>query len=220
MTRYGVILADPAWRYANTGVNGSAAAEYESTMSLDEIKALPVASLAADIAVLLLWTTWPFLESAYAVARAWGFDDYVTGFPWIKIDCEPTADLFGETYLRPQWGTGWWVRGCSEPVLIFRRGGASPPRLNVVGLLSENFGHSRKPENLHAYAELLPGPYLELFARRLRPGWDVWGNEVDGSIVFGPVAISTDTSTAGAGRHGSAAAHEAGDAGGDRDRLW
>jgi N6-adenosine-specific RNA methylase IME4 len=76
------------------------------------------------------------------------------------------------------------VRGCSEFVLIGRRGNVSPPAGDVVGLLSENFGHSRKPDSLHEYAELLPGPYLEMFARRPRAGWDVWGNQVAGSITL------------------------------------
>lgn len=188
LTRYGVVVADPAWRYGNVGVNGAAEGHYladdatgRSTMSLDEIRALPVAALAADDAIMFLWTTWPLLEDAFSVVRAWDFE-YVTGLPWIKIDGIPSIDLWGELSITPQYGTGWWTRGCSEPLLICRRGSPKSPRTDLVGLLSENFGHSRKPENVYHIAELLPGPYLELFARRRRDGWDAWGNQIPNGI--------------------------------------
>lgn len=186
---YGVILADPAWRYGNVGVNGAAEGHYRedaatgrSTLSIAEICALPVRDLALPDAVLLLWTTWPLLFDAPRVVAAWGFE-YVTGLPWIKIDGEPSLDLFGELRITPQYGSGWWVRGCSEPLLICRRGNPKTPRTNLVGLLSENFGHSRKPESAYDLAELLPGPYLELFARRPRDGWTSIGNEITGNSL-------------------------------------
>lgn len=180
MRQYGVIIADPPWSYARADLRTSAAREYR-TMSIADICALPVASLAASDSVLLLWGTWPMLQEALHVVSAWGFT-YITGFPWIKIEGEPSRTLWGELDIKPQYGVGFWVRGCSEFVLVGRRGSVSPPVDGFVGLLSENFGHSRKPESLHHYAEALPGPYLELFARRPRDGWDVWGNEVPGSI--------------------------------------
>jgi len=71
------------------------------------------------------------------------------------------------------------VRGASEPILICKRGNAKPPTNGFVGLIAPNIRHSRKPDNLHEYAEALPGPRLELFARLARPGWTVWGNEVE-----------------------------------------
>jgi N6-adenosine-specific RNA methylase IME4 len=86
--------------------------------------------------------------------------------------------MFGEKPLRPTFGTGWWVRGCSEPILIAKRGQAKHPKVPHVGLLSERFAHSRKPDSVHELAEQHPGPYLELFARRARKGWDAWGNEL------------------------------------------
>lgn len=184
MTRYGVIIADPAWRYSNTGTEGSAEGEY-GTMSTADVCALPVASLAAPDSVLLLWGTWPLLPDALRVMQAWGFR-YVTGFPWIKIEGEPSRTLWGELEIKPQYGIGFWVRGCSEFVFVGRRGNVSPPADGFVGLLSQNFGHSRKPDSLHHYAESLPGPYLELFARRPRAGWDVWGNQAEGSITLPP----------------------------------
>lgn len=150
-------------------------------MPLATISELPVARLAADDSVLLLWATWPQMTEALTVMAAWGFQ-YVTGFPWIKILGEPRRDLFGELRIKPQYGIGFWVRGCSEPLLIGRRGQAKPPSNGWVGLLSENLQHSRKPDALYDYAESLPGPYLELFARRRRAGWDSWGNEVAATV--------------------------------------
>ncbi len=112
---------------------------------------------------------------------AWGFQ-YKTGFPWIKILDEPRMSLFGDMIIKPQYGVGFWVRGASEYVAIGTRGKVSPPNSGFVGLLSENFQHSRKPENIYEIAESLPGPYLELFARRRRDGWDAFGNEIEGSV--------------------------------------
>jgi N6-adenosine-specific RNA methylase IME4 len=180
--KYGVIVADPAWRYSQAGVRGSAENEY-TTMTAAEVCALPVEQLAADNCILLLWGTWPLLPDALRVMHAWGFD-YVTGFPWVKIEGEPSFTLWGELDVKPQYGIGFWVRGCSEFVFIGRRGSVSPPVEGFVGLLSENFGHSRKPESLHHYAETLSGPYLELFARRRREGWDAWGNQVPDAITM------------------------------------
>lgn len=174
--RYGVIVADPPWAYRNRGVEGAAEREY-ATMATSDIKALPVADMALRDSVLFLWATWPNLPEAMRVVEAWGFD-FVTGFPWIKIQGFPSVDLWGELDIKPQYGVGFWVRGCSEPLLIARRGNVSPPDGGFVGLLSENLRHSRKPENIYHIAERLPGPYLEMFARRPRAGWDAWGNEV------------------------------------------
>lgn len=179
MNRYGVILADPPWDYRNGG-NGRARAHY-SLMTVDEICNIPVSSFAKDDCVLILWSTWPQVSGAMQVITAWGFE-YVTGFPWIKLYEPPITDLFGNHKLRPTWGTGAWVRGCSEPVFISRRGNAGPPEKHWMGLISQRMEHSRKPDDIHEYAESFPGPYLELFARRIRAGWDVWGNEVDSSI--------------------------------------
>jgi N6-adenosine-specific RNA methylase IME4 len=150
-------------------------------MTVDEICALNVESVADDDAVLLLWSTWPQVVGAMRVIESWGFE-YVTGFPWVKLYEPPVTDLFGEHKIRPTWGTGAWVRGCSEPIFICRRGNASPPEAHFMGLISARMQHSRKPEDIYEYAEAFPGPYLEMFARRRRDGWDAFGNEIPGTI--------------------------------------
>jgi N6-adenosine-specific RNA methylase IME4 len=182
--RYGVIVADPPWRYGVTnGARGATRhgntpgrfSKHYPSMSARAIAALPVGDLAADSAVLLCWATWPRLPDAMAAIAAWGFE-YVSGFPWIKLTSAPRAALDDRPVATPQYGIGFWSRACSEPLLIARRGDVTI-RSPYLGLLSENFGHSRKPDNLYDYAEQFPGPYLELFARRPWPNWDSWGNE-------------------------------------------
>lgn len=182
MKKYGVVLADPPWSYSNSGVRGAAANHYP-TMHIDDICALPVKQHVKRDAVLILWATWPLLPEAMRVIDAWGFK-YKTGLPWIKMNGIPTTSLFGEVILKPLAGQGWWVRGVSEPILICTRGNASPPSEVPMGLISERFRHSKKPANAHEYAELFPGPYLEMFARTPRAGWDVFGNEVEGSVAL------------------------------------
>ncbi len=178
--RYRVIVADPPWNYANAGCRGAAENHYQ-TMTLADICSLPVEDLSAPDAVLFLWTTWPQLREGLEVVKAWGFT-YVTGLPWIKIVGHPSVDLWGELIIKPQYGVGFWVRGCSEPLLVARRGNVSPASGDLVGLLSENLRHSRKPENIYHIAERMTGPYLELFARRPRQGWHSWGNQVESAV--------------------------------------
>jgi N6-adenosine-specific RNA methylase IME4 len=180
--KYGVILADPPWSYNNAGTRGAAALVYP-TMSDADIAALPVGDMAASDCVLLLWGTWPkLLEGCMAALDGWGFA-YVTGFPWIKVE-EVSRDLWGELKIKTRYGLGFWARGTSEPLLIARRGDPKPPPDGFIGLLSPNLAHSRKPESIYHYAEAMPGPYLELFARRPRAGWDSWGNEITSTIVM------------------------------------
>ena len=153
------------------------------TMTTADICALPVGDVADNDAVLFLWATWPMLPDAMRVVSAWGFE-YVTGFPWVKILGQPSQTLFGELEIRPHYGTGFWIRGASELVMIARRGDVSALSGDLVGLLCKNGRHSKKPENLYHIAERYPAPRLELFARREREGWDVFGNEVK-SITIG-----------------------------------
>lgn len=177
--KYGVIVADPPWSYKNSGCRGAANNEYQ-TQSDDWIKSLGVGAVAADDCVLLLWAVWPKLPECIQTAQSWGFE-YKTGLPWIKVN-SVSNDLFGETRIATPYGIGFWVRGASEPILICTKGRPKPPANSWVGLLSPNLMHSRKPDSIYQYAESMPGPYLELFARRSRKGWDAFGNEIKESI--------------------------------------
>jgi len=173
-----VILADPPWQYAQKSerLNGTTDPHYP-TMSADAIAALPVAGVAADDAILLLWTTWPFLPVAMRVIDSWGFR-YITGLPWVKVE-QVDTQFDGTTILNPRTGVGFWFRGASEPLLLAKRG--TPARTGVPwdGLLSDRNVHSRKPDSHYELAESLGSPRLELFARRRRDEWTSAGHVVD-----------------------------------------
>lgn len=176
---YRVIYADPPW--GGDGEFGPKISKHYPLMKLDDICNLPVPAISYPDSVLVMWSTWTHLEAAMQVIKAWQFE-YVAGFPWIKSTYQPTMDLFGELRFKPTWGLGVWVRGCSEPVLVAKRGNAKPPDVSWLGLIGQRMQHSRKPDNLYQYCESMEGPYLEMFARRPREGWSVFGNQVKGSI--------------------------------------
>lgn len=181
---YKTIIADPPWKYRNEfrdcGNCGQAVAHYP-VMSTDAIAALNVSKIADANSVLLLWITFPMLPDGIKVLSSWGFN-YVTAFPWIKIK-DVSKDLWGSLQIRIRWGIGFWVRGVSELLMIGKKGTPAPPKVDFVGLLSPSIVHSKKPKSLYEYAETLSGPYLELFARKKRDGWDAWGNEIVGDEV-------------------------------------
>ena len=173
--RYGVILADPPWRFEPysriTGMDRAADNHYP-TSPLEEIKALDVASITARDCVLFLWATVPMLPQALDVMAAWGFT-YKSSFAWAKDKI----------------GTGYWARNTHEPLLIGTRGSvpAPAPGTQAASLIEAPVGrHSEKPaifyEIIEGYFPTLPK--IELHARGVvaRPGWDVWGLEapIDG----------------------------------------
>jgi N6-adenosine-specific RNA methylase IME4 len=177
--KFGTIVADPPWNYnsarsdtrKNRGyVNYRESGSQYPVLDTDSLCALPVGELATNEAVLLLWTTFPFIPDALKVIKAWGFE-YVTGLPWVKIQSiDPPV---------PVYGVGYWFRGAAELVLVGKR--KKSYRSNYIGFMSESFEHSRKPDDIHAVAEeIYPGPYLELFARRVYDGWTVVGDEAPG----------------------------------------
>jgi N6-adenosine-specific RNA methylase IME4 len=181
---YGAILADPPWKFVTramarcTGANGGGdrSAPYP-TMDTDEIAALPVASLAVDDCVLFLWACWPHLEHAFRVIEGWGFTYKTCAFSWMKAD---PYRLFADEHT-PFAGLGYWTRANTEPCLLATRGNPKRLRADVrQGIIAPRREHSRKPDEIHERIErLVAGPYLELFARGRRVGWDCWGNETD-----------------------------------------
>jgi N6-adenosine-specific RNA methylase IME4 len=166
MTKAGVISADPPWHertYSRKGMGRSAAAHYD-TMTLDEIKALPVADLAARDCALFLWTTWPMLELAIEVFSAWGFHYSSNAWVWVKTTKSGKPRMMG----------GHTTRKCTEVCLLGLRG--NPKRLSKAVtdvIIAPWTGPHVKPDEHFAKVEALyPGPYVELFARRRRPGWN------------------------------------------------
>lgn len=179
MGHYGLILADPPWRFENWSAAGEAknpVAHYDCMRVADMASLLPVGALAAPDAVLAMWGIWSMLPEALALLRGWGFT-YKTGGHWHKLSSKSDAD---DEQAKQAFGPGYHYRGASEFWLIGTIG--SPAILNhstrnaIAAPVRE---HSRKPDQMHRDLEqLYPGPRCELFAREPRPGWDVWGNEV------------------------------------------
>jgi N6-adenosine-specific RNA methylase IME4 len=153
-----VIVADPPWEY-----DGGNSLPYP-TMSLEDIKAMPVRDLADQDSTLWLWTTNAHLPVAFDVVVAWGFE-YKTLLTWVK----------------DRMGTGEWLRGRMEHCLLAARG--KPVFLHGsdgTALEAARREHSRKPEEFYALVErICPGSRVELFARHQRRGWRAFGNEVD-----------------------------------------
>lgn len=184
--KYGVVLADPPWEYTGHQRRGSAENHYGTLSTKNMIKMFDVASIVKDDAILLMWATWPKLlenPGPRELIEAWGFRP-VTGMPWIKVSSVSRGLFDGKLWIEPKWGTGYWVRGASECLIIARRGKPPMPENPPIGLLCDRAIHSKKPNDAHEYAELFPGPYLEMFARRPREGWDVFGNQVEDSITL------------------------------------
>lgn len=171
-SKFKTIVADPPWR-TTTGPgwkpnNGHKKLEYP-TMTMAEIKALPVGELADDGAHLYLWTTNILVRPAYEVVEAWGFKPSVL-LTWAKNPCGMgLGDAFGIT---------------TEHVIFGHRGGLRPLRREPSTWWNWKRGrHSAKPEAFIDMVESVsPGPYLELFARRKRLGWHHWGNEIASDV--------------------------------------
>jgi len=171
---YGTIVADPPWRYRDLGrgLQGLAENNY-STMTNSHLCELPVADLAAADAHCYLWTTNPKLEpdsegvSPWTILAAWGFR-YVTLLTWKKSGM----------------GMGFYFRGDTEHILFGVRGKAPiPPTLRERNWFeAPKLGHSVKPPAFFDKVERVsPGPYVELFCRQPRFGWDHWGKGYESS---------------------------------------
>ncbi len=178
---YGAILADPPWSFkAWSGDRlasrkyGAADAHYK-TMSMDEIANLPVLQYAADNCALFCWVCWPTLPEALDCIKAWGFEYKTCGFSWFKGNALP---LFPDDF-KDKMGMGYWTRANSEICLLAVRGKPQRKDASVRQVIQAPLReHSRKPAETYERIErLVAGPYLELFARQTRNGWDSWGNE-------------------------------------------
>ena len=178
---YGAIYADPPWQFktlwGTASGPGNRSADY-STMDIPEIKTLPVAELAAPNCVLFMWGIWILMPQAFEVIETWGFTYKTCAFAWLKGNPRQ-IDMFSDD-LTMDMGLGYWTRANSEMCLLATRGKPSRENADVrQAIVSPRRQHSRKPEQIYDRIErLVAGPYVELFARSRRDGWDSWGNEV------------------------------------------
>lgn len=171
--RYRTLVVDPPWSYrvsslppsskAANGRRSRAAAENYNTLSISQIEAIPLGTWAEDNAHLYVWTTNAFMEEAHRLCRTWGFEQK-TIITWIK----------------PNIGMGHHYRNTTEHILFAVRGKLATARSDVRTDFSAPRGsHSEKPAAFYDMVESMsPGPYLDVFARKQRFGWDCFGNEV------------------------------------------
>lgn len=175
--RFRTILADPPWQFQNR--TGKMAPEHRrlnrySTMSLDEIIALPVVEALEETAHLYLWVPNALMPDGLRVLSAWGFE-YKTNLIWYKVRGDGGPD---------RRGVGFYFRNVTEMILFGVRGKNArtmqPGRSQENMIVSRKREHSRKPDEQYKLIESCsPGPYLELFARGSRPGWTCWGNQAE-----------------------------------------
>lgn len=172
------ILIDPPWDVQQRGSLG--ADRHYDLLTLDQIKAMPIAQIAEDDAHLWLWVTNATLRAGYDVAEAWGFT-VRSPLTWIK----------------PRFLLGQYLRNATEHLLFATRGKA-PVQFKAQGtwMFAPLQEHSHKPEEQFAVIERVsPGPYAEIFARRRPPSdkrWLVWGNEIDSDITIPGYPVPSD----------------------------
>ena len=177
MKKYKTIVIDPPWNigsFANTGRKGhkiKPMSDNYKTMTLEEIKALNIKSIADENAFIFLWTTHTFLPKAFELLTEWGFKYHLT-LTWDK-------------------GRGLTHFGFHRKTEFVLFGYNGKLNIDVTGksihtvFYEYNQGHSIKPEVFYSEIERkFPEPYIDLFARKQRIGWDVWGNEVGSSVAL------------------------------------
>lgn len=178
--KYNIIYADPPWSfqvYSDKG-KGRSPDKHYPTMSIEEISRLPVKEIAAADSVLFMWLTFPMLKEALRVIEEWGFVYKTVAFTWVKLN-RKMQSLF--------WGMGYWTRSNAEICILATKG---KPKRCSAGIhqiiMSPIEQHSKKPDEARDRIVNLMGdlPRIELFARQKTPGWDVWGNEVENSIML------------------------------------
>ncbi len=184
--RYSTILADPPWQFQNR--TGKMAPEHKRllrypTMELKEIMELPIPKIADAKSHLYLWVPNALLQDGLKVMEAWGFT-YKSNLVWYKIRKDGGPD--GR-------GVGFYFRNVTELILFGVRGSMrtlQPGRTQVNIMSTQKREHSRKPDEFYDLVESCsPGPYMELFARFPRKGWDHWGNEDVEENSFHGVAL-------------------------------
>ena len=192
--KFNLIYADPAWQFSNKKTGGSmksgAAHHYKSTMSVDELKAMPIDDIAADDCILVMWWVGSMPQEALDVVKSWGFTiKTMSGFVWNKLTVNNNS----------MFGMGFWTRQGSESAIIAIKGKPKVASRSVRAVgnydtasLDDLLGftvfsgaypvlqHSEKPNKFREACVELAGdvPRIELFSRKRTKGWAVWGNEV------------------------------------------
>jgi N6-adenosine-specific RNA methylase IME4 len=165
--KYKAILADCPWSFRTYGGADATphrtAIDHYPVMSVEDLKALPVAEKADKDCALFMWVVGANLADAWAVGHAWGFNYKTDVFFWDKGSI----------------GMGYWSRKEGEACWLWTKGKPKRLHADVRQIIREpRREHSRKPDAQYSRIErLVEGPYLEMFSRTTVPGWDAWGND-------------------------------------------
>jgi len=176
MKKYNIIYCDPPWSYNDQGCQGTMANHYEG-MRLEDIKNLSINQIADENCVLFLWATYPMLQEALEVIKAWGFIYKSIAFQWVKMN---------KIKKTPFYGLGRWTRGNTEPCLLATKGKPKRVSASVFQLIFvPRRKHSQKPDIARDKIIQLVGelPRIELFATKKINGWDSIGYEIDGRDI-------------------------------------
>jgi len=168
--KYNIILADPPWRYQDKSCEGSAESHY-STMSIQELCALPIKEISDVDCVLFLWATYPMLKEALQLIESWGFQYKSIAFQWVKKNKSGIGNFYG---------LGRWTRGNTEPCLLATKGKPKRQSCSVFQIIESPIRkHSQKPLQQYSLIQKLMGNQnkIELFARETMSGWDSWGDQ-------------------------------------------
>lgn len=177
--KYDVVLLDPPWSYYGQQDKWGAAAKFYSTMTDDELKALPVVDLLHKHSVAFMWATSPRLDFALRCFDSWGVHYRGVAFVWVKT--KKSGEPLKAQGVRPS---------IVKPTCEFVLAGSLTARGRPMPLASESVvntvfapvrEHSRKPDEVHDRIEMLypEASKLEMFARSYRDGWDCWGNQLE-----------------------------------------
>ena len=171
--RYRTIVADPPWGYRDKlgGPHERGAEGHYGTMTMEELYGLPVGAWGMDDSHLYLWATNAFLEEGHHLAKVWGFTPR-TVLTWVKGRIEGGR-------LVQHIGLGHFYRNTTEHILFCVRGKQDTKYHDTpTAFIAERHAHSEKPAAFYDMVQRMsPGPYLDVFARKQRFGWDTWGDE-------------------------------------------
>lgn len=168
--KYNIIYADPPWSYVAGGYKNQE--QHYPGMTIEEIKNLPIADIAADNCILFLWVTFPIIDRAFEVINSWGFQYSTVGFTWVK------QNKTGKGYF---FGLGFWTRANAELCLIATKGSIERKDASISQLIVTPIEeHSKKPAVVRDKIIQLVGdlPRIELFSRQAVKGWDKWGKQI------------------------------------------
>ena len=166
--KFQIIYADPPWSYWESGEKNQSL--HYQTMSIDDIKRLPIHRITDENCILFLWITFPILKESLELIDEWGFKYSTCGFVWVK---KTVNDKF-------HFGNGAWTRANSELCLIATKGSITRIDASISQVLDDTIGeHSEKPKRVRELITRLVGelPRIELFSRNTnKDGWFNWGN--------------------------------------------